>query len=256
VNPDVVVDVGNTRVKWGRCDGARVIEMVALPHDDAAAWDRQADVWRVASGAIWALGGVAPAQGAKLHDWLTQRGFRAIVLDSYRRLPLQVCVEEPDKVGLDRLLNAVAANAARPADRGAIIVDAGTAVTVDYVDVAGRFQGGVIFPGFRLMARALHQHTALLPLVEPKGRLAPPTKNTTAAIQSGISHAVSGGIAFVRAELTKAGPAVTFVTGGDAVLVACPDARVWPEMTLEGIRLSARCTAGLLPGGEASLGKT
>ena len=81
-------------------------------------------------------------------------------------MPLEVELEHPDKVGIDRLLNAVAANRRRQEHVAAILVDAGSAVTVDYLDGNGVFRGGAIFPGFRLMARALHDYTALLPIVD------------------------------------------------------------------------------------------
>jgi type III pantothenate kinase len=241
VKPDVVVDVGNSRVKWGRCEEERVAEMASLPRDDEAAWESRKNDWKIVSGASWALSGVAPAQGARLQGWLNRQGFATKVLDNYRRLPLQVLVDEPDKVGLDRLLNAVAVNAVRPSDRGAIIVDAGTAVTVDYIDKGGRFRGGVIFPGYRLMAKALHEHTALLPQVEITDLVDAPATNTSAAIQSGIYHAVAGGIGLVASRLQGEPAAAVFVTGGDAALVPrlADGGRVWPEMTLEGIRLSA-----------------
>jgi type III pantothenate kinase len=245
VKPDVVVDVGNTRAKWGRCASERVAEMVSLAHDDELAWEKQLAAWQLQAGAAWGLSGVVPERCQRLQAWLVKKGFATTLLDSYRRLPLELQVDEPDKVGLDRLLNAVAANSARSADRGAIIVDAGTAVTVDYIDVSGRFCGGVIFPGFRLMARSLHDYTALLPVVEVQGLVDAPAKNTTAAIQSGIYHAVAGGVSQVMARLNRHGgtmqAAQLFMTGGDAAVFHWPalPMRIWPEMTLEGIRLSA-----------------
>src|SRR5262249_54639868 len=112
------------------------------------------------------------------------------------QLSLEVALERPDHVGIDRLLNAVAANA-RPeyGECPRIIVDAGTAVTVDLIDHEGRFLGGTILPGFRLMAQALHEHTALLPLVEIRSAHPPlPGQSTPAAIEAGVYWAVAGGI--------------------------------------------------------------
>src|SRR5205823_11315500 len=82
------------------------------------------------------------------------------------QLPLSVALAEPAKVGIDRLLNAVAANTLRPRDMPVVIADIGSAVTVDWLDENGVFKGGAIFPGLRLMAKALNDYTALLPLVE------------------------------------------------------------------------------------------
>ena len=64
------------------------------------------------------------------------------------------------------LLAAVAANRIRTADRPAVIVDLGTAITVDLVSSDGAFQGGAILPGIEMSARALHDYTDLLPRIE------------------------------------------------------------------------------------------
>jgi type III pantothenate kinase len=241
VKPDVVVDVGNTRIKWGRCAADRVLDSASLPHDDEAAWQGQMDLWQIGPDSTWLLSGVRPSQRDKLREWLERQEQRTAVLDSYRQLPLRVNVDYPEKVGLDRLLNAVAVNSERSADAAAIIIDAGTAVTVDYVDAAGTFQGGAIFPGLRLMAKALHDYTALLPLIDVFQPRPMPAKNTDAALRTGIFAATLGGIESLaeRLSASSAAPTQWFLAGGDASLLAPHlkgPVRVWPEMTLEGIR--------------------
>src|SRR5262249_13910305 len=161
--------------------------------------------------------------------WLRQRGDTVWVLDSPQQLPLRVLLASPERVGIDRLLNAVAARSRvfRPAP--IIIVDAGSAVTVDLVDETHAFRGGATFPGLRLMAQALHDHTALLPLVEMSKTNPPlPGTDTKAAIEAGVFWAVAGGIkALVRQLAAQArqltdpsrsgrppAPPVLFLTGG------------------------------------------
>src|SRR5262249_43303846 len=148
-------------------------------------------------------------------------------------------------VGIDRLLNAVAVNTRRGKDKPAVIVDAGSAITVDYVDRHGAFQGGVIFPGMGLMARSLDNFTALLPLVEvPESIPAVPGKNTVDAIQAGLRGAAAGGIQAVIDRLAEQGatdPEV-FLAGGDGPLLRQAlhgEVQLWPMMTLEGILLAA-----------------
>ena len=253
MNPAVVVDVGNSRIKWGRCAENRVAEMASLPHDEESAWQRQLDAWQIAPGSTWAVSGVQPQVRTKLVEWLERLGAKVIVLESFHQLLIPViAVEHPEQVGLDRLLNAVAVNSVRAPDNAAIIIDAGTAVTVDYVDAAGVFWGGAILPGLRLMAKALHDYTALLPFVEVADWVEPPGRNTEKALQSGIFRAVLGGIDRLVLELMAyaGGPCEVYMAGGDASLLApyltCPTVTphlqlresVWPEMTLEGIRLS------------------
>jgi type III pantothenate kinase len=264
MRPNVVVDIGNTRIKWGLCapDAPRVVRTASLP-DDPTAWAQALGGWRAQppladlSGPLrWVLTSVQPARCEHLRGWLEGRGERVGVLSLAAQLPLQVAVPKPDHVGIDRLLDAVAARQVLPPGQGAVLVDAGSAVTVDWLDEGHVFRGGAIFPGVRMMAEALHAHTALLPLVSvtyPIPQL--PADATIPAMQAGIFLAVSGGIR--EAVRHYEGRALTrpqiFLTGGDAGLLVqalgldrpgCggePWCRAvyWPNQTLEGILHSA-----------------
>jgi type III pantothenate kinase len=256
MRPDIVVDVGNSRIKWGRCRDDRVVEAISLPPDDPAAWQQRVEQWSGGEPLVWAVSGVHPQRRDRLVDWLLRRGDTVLVVDSWRQLPLQVYLAQPERVGIDRLLNAVAARTRVQRRVPVVIVDAGSAVTVDLLDETGTFRGGAVFPGLRLMAEALHEHTALLPLMAVKETNPPlPGTSTEDAIAAGIFWAVVGGIkALVRQLAARAReladpqtgppshPVVVFLTGGDAHLlgpVMDADVEVWPAMTLEGIRLSA-----------------
>jgi len=236
----MVVDVGNTRIKWGLCSSEQVWGHAALPPDDFAAWQKQWDDWKLQREQTWIVSGVHPPRRGALIAWLKDRSDCVEVLDSHRQLPLEVLVDHPEHVGIDRLINAVAANRRRPANVAAILIDAGSAVTVDYVDSLGAFRGGAIFPGFRLMAASLHDYTALLPIVELDEAALPPGIDTVPAIQAGVLHAVVGGIERLIAEYAHRFPTAfeIFLTGGDAKHLTHKIHRqhqVWPEMTLEGI---------------------
>lgn len=238
---DVVVDIGNSRIKWGRCGLLGVAEQVSLPCEPGA-WEQQFDDWRLSSSS-WAIGSVQPETCAAFTKWLKERDQQVLLIDSYRKLPLEVRVDAPDRVGLDRLLNAVAAHKQLSDGQAGIIVDAGSAVTVDLLDETGAFRGGAILPGLRLMAKALHDYTAQLPLVEPIELQTAPGTSTQTAMLAGITHAVLGGIEKLRMALATQHPSHrVFITGGDASFV---DAGLgvahltWPEMTLEGLRLAA-----------------
>src|SRR4051794_7428634 len=133
---DVVADIGNSRIKWGRCGPAGVFAHATLPPDDPTAWARQAAEGGLAR-ASWALGSVQPQTCEAFAAWLSTEGHQVKRIDSYRKLPLDVLVDNPERVGLDRLLNAVAARTRLPRSSAGIIVDAGSAVTVDLVDESG-----------------------------------------------------------------------------------------------------------------------
>ncbi|MBI2808257.1 MAG: type III pantothenate kinase [Planctomycetes bacterium] len=236
----IVVDVGNTRMKWGLCSSDLVWSVASLPPDDPNAWDAQWRAWKIERVQPWILAGVHPARRDELATWLKARCDRVELLTSNSQLPIRVDLENSEAVGIDRLLNAVAANRRRQENVAAILIDAGSAVTVDYVDCAGVFRGGAIFPGFGLMAKALHAYTALLPLVPLDEAATLPGTSTGPAIQAGILHAVIGGIERLINEFQHRFPTAfeVFLTGGDAGVIAAKLHRskdVWPEMTLEGI---------------------
>jgi type III pantothenate kinase len=243
MKPHVVADVGNTRIKWGRCSPDAVIEMASLPPDDADAWEQQRVQWAVSPGSLWVIAGVHPARRQRLTDWLRQRGEQVRVVISPDELPLRTLLAEPQKAGIDRLLDAVAANRRRTPNRAAVIVDAGSAVTVDWLDDTGAFAGGAILPGFRLMAKALHDYTALLPLIEaPRAVPRAPGTDTIAAMEAGVFWSVAGAIqAMICEDRTRVDYLDSFLTGGDAAILQAvlPDAILWPAMTLEGLRWTA-----------------
>lgn len=253
MKPAVVVDVGNSLIKWGRCADGGIVEKVALPHDEVESWDRQLTTWQMFEPADWVVCGVRPQGRDELVKWLRRRGDQVRVIESAAQLPLRVQLEHPDRVGIDRLLDAVAANALRRQDKPAAVIDAGSAVTVDWVDAQGAFNGGSIFPGLRLMAQSLHDYTALLPLIQVNDVAPLPGRSTPAAMHAGIFWAVAGGIVSLVEQLaaqTSTADLDVFFTGGDTALLAATVEHMlsghssWrfharPNLTLEGILVTA-----------------
>jgi type III pantothenate kinase len=265
VNANLVADVGNSRIKWGVCAQVNgtptVIRRATLP-DEPAAWEAQKarwnediHLWKLGGAVAWVVAGVDPERCQRLRNWLAARGDQVVALENAAQLPLKVAVDQPDRVGLDRLLNAVAAKKELSPGQPAVLIDAGSAVTVDWLDEQHAFRGGAIFPGVRLMAKALHDYTALLPEVEVGPTVPPlPGTSTVPAMQAGAYWAVLGGVEAVTRRLARgaATPPHLFLTGGDAEwLVEALDENdappwldgftktLWPEQTLQGILLSA-----------------
>ncbi|MDA1054963.1 MAG: type III pantothenate kinase [Planctomycetota bacterium] len=249
MSPLIAVGIGNTTIKLGVTDV--VTGQWQLLHEWDTAEFELGDVagdlpnescrWRVAS--------VHRAAEQTLRQWQQASRSRDDYLAlSYKDLPLEINVEFPERVGMDRLIAAVAANQRRETNCPAIIVDAGTAITVDLVDADGVFQGGVILPGFRLSARALADGTDLLPNVDATFPAEAPRvigKSTTEAIRSGLFW---GGVGAIRelvsrtvAEL-QTSPQI-FVTGGDAERLTgylANDAQFVSDLVLRGIVLACR----------------
>jgi type III pantothenate kinase len=251
VTPDVVVDIGNSRMKWGRClptvaDGGSA----SLPLDDLNAWDDQAEAWGVGPSAWWAVASVNPPALNAFKKWRRTKGGNWAVFDRPRLLPIKTQLDDPDSAGIDRLLGALAASRRVPGGGPLVVVSVGTAMTIDCVDAVGVFLGGAILPGPWMMARALREQTAKLPLVDPQPELmtAYRGKNTTEAIQIGIQLAIVGAAEeAVFAFTSEVGqPVSVFITGGGSHYFGSwdfvADTReivIDPLLTLEGIRIAA-----------------
>lgn len=249
----LAVDIGNHQIKLG------------LFLSDSAGLPQPAQVWKVPTGEVpfHRLAAILPSESLTWHAATVHRHVERQLAawvqvrrpnDRYRLLrnedlPLAIHVEQPQRVGTDRLLAAVAVNRLRAPNRPAIVIDAGTAITVDLVSATGAFEGGVILPGFRLTAKALAEGTDLLPEVDYDPASGPPPvvgKSTIAAIRSGLFWGQVGAVSeLVRRMSDQMGtvPQV-FVAGGDAERLAgfLPQAQVVPELVLAGIALCAGCS--------------
>ncbi|MFQ6036365.1 MAG: type III pantothenate kinase, partial [Sedimentisphaerales bacterium] len=107
-------------------------------------------------------------------------------------LPMPLWVDEPGKVGTDRVVSAAAAYAV--VEDAVVVADFGTAVTIDLVDQHGVFQGGIICPGFEISAKALKENTAQLPNVKVTKPQGPYGKNTAEAINCGLYYSIIGAL--------------------------------------------------------------
>jgi type III pantothenate kinase len=253
MKPNVVVDIGNSRIKWGYCAQDRVGDVVSLDPDNENSWEEQIKARVLKEPLQWAVAGVHPERVDRFIDWVKQRGDKVALIHDRTLLPIKIEVGEPGRVGIDRLLNALAARSRVIPGESIAIIDAGSAVTVDWVDQEGAFRGGAIFPGLQLMAKALHEHTAALPLIEvnrstPRHIL--PGNSTELAIRGGVFWAVAGGItSIIRLFGSRTEPYLNFViylTGGDAKIlqpILHSEIKLWPEMTLEGVRIAAEALA-------------
>ncbi len=249
----IAVDVGNSRAKWGRFENGQLRETASLPLGDLAAADAQFATWNINSALVtphsslsWAIASVNPDGSRPIVDWIKARGFQsAVELDDPSLLPLCVELERPAAVGIDRLLDAVAVNARRPAGRAAVIVDAGSAITVDAVSAGGAFVGGTIAAGLSLSARALHEFTYWLPLLDVRSAPAAVGKSTPDAMQSGLFWGTVGAVKelVARVAASLGGDPVVYVTGGDGERLAPHLNRpveLVADLTLHGICLAAQ----------------
>lgn len=116
-----------------------------------------------------------------------------MVLTPSTPLPISVNYASRSTLGNDRVAAAVGAASKFPGE-GLLVVDAGTAVTMDVVDANAVFQGGNIAPGVNMRLRILHEATSRLPLVAEEGDIPPFGYDTETAIRSGVFNGIVGEI--------------------------------------------------------------
>lgn len=246
----LAIDAGNSRIKWGLHDGARW--QLRSWVDTARAGDLRAGLAEVAVPDAIAIANVAGdavaraivaavADCAAAPIWLKSGAAQCGVRSSY---------DDPEQLGPDRW--AALIGAWHRFGRAAVVVNAGTAVTVDALTADAVFVGGAILPGLRLMREALARNTAGLPLAAGEFSYFP--ANTADAIASGAIDAVCGAIERMARFLEEAGHAepLTALSGGTAGLLVphlTGPVEVVDNLVLEGLLRVANdpAAAGRLP---------
>jgi type III pantothenate kinase len=142
-----------------------------------------------------------------------------IELDHNTRLPIANLYETPETLGKDRLAAAIGANELFP-NQNILVIDAGTAITYDFVSAENQYLGGNISPGLQMRFQALHHFTGKLPLIEKSAFSPEFGQNTTEAIRSGVQN----GIVFeidktIDLFAEKYDDLQVIMTGGDSIFI-------------------------------------
>ncbi len=237
----LAIDAGNTRIKWGVHDGAGWVATGAIATVDAGqlstAWPGAGKVDRAIASNV---------AGPKVREMIAAAcsgaGIALVVIGS---LPEQLGVtngyRNPSQLGSDRWASLVAAH--HLVEGHKLVVNAGTALTIDALDAAGHFAGGVIVPGPALMRRSLDQGTAGLRLTE--GAFEPFPRATPDAITTGAIVATTGAVMRMAQAMADRGtpPASVVLSGGAAKEIAphLPfTLSIHENLVLEGLNLIAR----------------
>ena len=243
----LAIDIGNTCIDIGLLAGDDPVFRHKFPTVPPSNADLQRLLAPLATPPIGAvIGSVVAELGAAYAE--ACRDFSSgpvLQASSAWDWGLRIDYDDPARIGVDRLAAAAAARRATPAGRAAVVVDAGTALTVDAIDAEGTFCGGAIAPGLRLGLNALSAGTSFLPQVELAATTPLLGQNTTDGLCSGALHGsaalVEGLCARIAAALDS--PVAIFLTGGDGPLLQPHIAAVHtcdPDLVLRGLALAYR----------------
>jgi type III pantothenate kinase len=248
----LAVDIGNTQTHLG------VFSKEELVHEWRASTDakRSADELALLFGGFLslvdlsfekqitgvAISSVVPRSTQELREMsLRYFGFAPVVVEAGTKTGLAVLTDNPREVGADRVANAVAAHSLFPGVP-VVIVDFGTAITVDAVSAKGEYLGGAIAPGLDISASALFSGTAQIRRVELVAPSKALGKSTVASVQSGIVYGTAGMVDGLVERIIDelGGDARVLATGGLAPMVAAECRtieKLEPMLTLMGLRL-------------------
>jgi type III pantothenate kinase len=259
-SPLLEFDVGNTRLKWRLRDNAvgKVLGAGALVHADyddcaqlLAVIKQEVDVQigRAPSG-LWVASVASDAIAGAIDVWARDHYGLApeFARVSRRAAGVTVGYEEHHRLGVDRWLAVLAASVRSP--QGALVVDCGSAITVDVLHGQDH-RGGYIVPGLRLMRGALFRETEQVKVAEVAlGDDARPGRVTEEAVDHGLPLMAAGLVVEVLDRLKKnawgwggwSGP--VYLTGGDAAVIAplLGERQVYraPDLVLDGLSLAER----------------
>ncbi len=245
--PLLAINIGSTRTGIGAFVENKLTQSAVVTNDEGDDALRQALTTVkeavVGDDPVTLIGSVNPPAAEAVERVLTGLGLDPKRIERDVPVPIGRQLDREAIVGEDRLLNAAAAYDVLK--QACIVVDAGTAITIDLVDGAGTFHGGVIAPGAGLMLASLHEHTATLPKIDADRPVEPVGHNTAEAMRAGVYHALRGMLreTVERFAEVLGSFAPVIATGGDAPwLFEDHDLidRIVPELTLWGLFVTFR----------------
>lgn len=234
---NLLIDMGNTRLKWGITTGGQIITGRSLlntrinRHELIELWKDIRPPRRLAVSCVSANRLLELVQSVAFELWLDVDII--LVKPQAQAFGVINAYQQPEKLGVDRWLSLVAV--CQQYQAPACIVDCGTAITVDLIDADGRHQGGLISPGLTLMKQSLGQGTEALSVSEASYAFGL-ANFTEAAIYSGTLTAAIGLIEHVLAKQPENTQLI--LTGGDAELIAGKldvASIVDPDLVLRGL---------------------
>jgi type III pantothenate kinase len=250
----LAIDVGNTNIVLGVFDSSTLIRSWRL-HTQR---ERTADELGLLVDGLFAhskidrmrvrgviLGSVVPPLTTTTRAMVEQYfGVKALTIEPGLDTGMPILYDNPSEVGADRIVNGVAAyeQFGRGAGRPLIVVDFGTATTLDAITASGEYLGGAICPGVQISADALFQRAARLPRIDVRKPDRVVGRTTVGAMESGLFYGYVGMVEGLVRRMSDelGGNALCVATGGLAAVIA-PETplieHIDPDLTLHGLRI-------------------
>jgi type III pantothenate kinase len=208
---NLAIDIGNTRVKAAVFEGDKLIELFVFDNKIIISQIRKIiKIHSISGGIISNVGSISERKIAQLN-----KSFDFQVVSASSKVPFINLYKTPNTLGVDRI--ALVAGAVKQFPKtNVLIIDAGTCITFDFVDVNATYLGGAISPGIKMRYKALNEFTANLPLIGALELDDFIGKNTEESIISGVLNGVKNEInGIIEDYYLKYLDLTVVLTGGD-----------------------------------------
>ena len=208
---NLIIDIGNNSAKFFLFKGEQIILHTRKNNSSFEIMDEWSRLYDIEKAIISSV----VEEGPELLSAISKLQCPVVRFNNSMQLPLEINYRTPDTLGSDRVAAAVGAWNETPG-RNILVIDAGTAITVDFISKDGKYNGGNIAPGIKMRLRALHEFTNRLPIVDKEGEIPSIGYDTETAIRSGvingICHEIDG---YINEFKQKFCDVLVFLTGGD-----------------------------------------
>ena len=213
---NLVVDIGNNFFKLGIFENSNLVFSFFDKNDKIDVEIEK--IIRSYSKITSAL--ISNVSSIKINDILNKLNIKIYELDSTFIFPFKLNYKTPESLGNDRLALAAAATILFPNSNN-LVIDAGTCITIDFINNNNHFMGGSISPGVKMRYDSLNHYTANLPLLKNENNFNYPGDSTNASIHAGIIGGVSNEInGFIKQINSRNDKVNVILTGGDAKILS------------------------------------
>jgi len=208
---NLVIDIGNTTTKLALYEGQEKVSSSRISDLSCDELDKWLSGYKIDRAIVSSVKKLAPF----ISDLILANIPLAFILSHKTRLPFKLQYETPETLGTDRIA-AVAGAFSHFPEAKTLIIDAGTAITYDFLS-AGTYKGGNISPGISIRFKALNKFTSSLPLLSITENYRSPGRNTSEAITAGVITGVIYEInEYIRTFEKRESDFKIILTGGDS----------------------------------------
>ncbi len=208
---NLIIDIGNNSAKFFLFKGEQIILHTRKSNssfDIINEWNGLYEIKKVIISSVI-------ADSNELLEQISKLQCPVVRFNNSMPLPLEINYKTPGTLGSDRIAAAIGAWNEAP-ERNILVIDAGSAITIDFISKEGKYNGGNIAPGIKMRLKALHEYTDRLPLIDKDGDVPTIGYDTETAIRSGvitgICHEIDGYINYFKQKYCDV---LVFLTGGD-----------------------------------------